>query len=653
MVAEKRSDRVNNYNALRNAKGFTLIELSIVLIIIGIIMGLGIGVVGPLLKGAKIKQAQDYLEGAIQSVISFGMGNQRLPNTGEFPTGLRNPNDPWGNRFWYIYDNKTATTAEGGICGRKSTNLRLAIIDATTGTTTNIDNVAFIVFSGGANFNNQTAGPTGDAGTSAGVVTINTYLPLDNPNVQVDNYAGDVGGTRNEPYDDIVKWVTLSELRIKANCTGAQLSLINDSLPFGQIGSAYGPINVYPNGGVPNAGGYRWCIQNATGASAPSGITYSDNNSVSIPFSTNCQGLAEGSWSAWSTHVVIAGTPTGSSSSNSLTFFVRDNNDPTGTNDNIGQKMFILTIYPSVSAGSYAPAGSQVSFANNMANFSTPASVSTANSVSPDTTNNTLALGNNVLSSRGCIWYTSTGDRLDTKVMKAYFEFKNLKVDTGNSITYGHGFTFALKDTADTNVCGDTGAYLGYDTGTLTSGNLTGNTIAVEFDTYPNLTVAPTRADPDRAAAVNNNSYNHVAIVKNRRNNHDNVTNASCSVDATYTTSTDSACTFGNTYGILWFEDNTQLTHRVRVEVDHDVECTTGINGRTGDSRIRAWVDCVACNNISQTAASPTTTPTVKDCFNATGATNYIYGFTQGTGTGTITQDILISSFGISFYPYP
>jgi hypothetical protein len=199
--------------------------------------------------------------------------------------------------------------------------------------------VAFIIISGGANNNNQTAGT--QAVSSA--TTINVY---DVDVSGIDDYSGDIGGARPEPYDDLVKWTTLNELRTKAGCLGPQLKIVNNDLPAGFRDATVYDATVFADDGVPfttTNQNYRWCIQR-TPATAPANLTFRNTaNTANIVFSTGCSALAEASWTQ-STTVVISGSPNESGSFN-LTFFVRDNNDPAGTNDNIAQKLLVLTIH--------------------------------------------------------------------------------------------------------------------------------------------------------------------------------------------------------------------------------------------------------------------------------------------------------------------
>jgi hypothetical protein len=162
------------------------------------------------------------------------------------------------------------------------------------------------------------------------------------PGLQVDSFSGTYDGVpdsnRPEEFDDIVKWVTLDELRAKMGCS-IQIRIINNELPYGFENNTY-RATVFAEGGVPfpSSGKYRWCRQ----GNLPSGLSANPSTSA-----TDCLSLSETSWGQ-ADNVTISGTPAiGTSGSYSLTFFVRDNNDPSGSNDNIAQKTLVLTINPS------------------------------------------------------------------------------------------------------------------------------------------------------------------------------------------------------------------------------------------------------------------------------------------------------------------
>jgi len=321
-------------------KGLTLVEVAIVLVILGLLIGLGASLIGPLTKRAKITETRDIVNAAVESVIGFAAKNNRLPTNTEFPQAVRNPNDSWTKPLVYFFDPALTITpmqpAEG-ICGRKITN---SIVCTDANCTSQIPDVAFMVVSGGPNYNVQT-GPSTTSPCPSGKTCYKVY-PQDNPNV--DDYPNDF--TRQEEYDDIVKWVTLDELRIKVGCQGAQLKILNNELPYGYVGIYYN-ATIYAEGGVPfqSGGKYKCCIQ----GNLPSGLNSQDCTLLSD--NSDCSSLSEASWGQ-ADNLTIYGTPTAQESrSYILTFFVRDNQDPSGPNDNIAQKTLVLTINPSGSGG--------------------------------------------------------------------------------------------------------------------------------------------------------------------------------------------------------------------------------------------------------------------------------------------------------------
>jgi len=334
-------------------KGFTLIELAIILVIIGILVSLGVALIGPLTKRAKYIESKEIVDAATESVISYGASNKKLPlqddftpdsTIDEFVEIVRNPKDAWTKTLYYIVDSNLITIPTGSIdaiCGRKTTDLTICRDTACT-VANSITNVAFIVISGADNYNVQTGTITGapcPAGTCVRVYEVDTPDIDDCTNsTNCPNYPSAEMINRPEPYDDIVKWVTLDELRIKAGCVGAQLKILNNELPSGFRCSPYN-VSIYAEGGVPFADGgkYRWCRQ---GTAPPAGLTFTPDT-----FFTDCLGLPEASWGqADNLTISISGTPTASTFN--LTFFVRDNNDPVANNDNVAQKTLVLTVNP-------------------------------------------------------------------------------------------------------------------------------------------------------------------------------------------------------------------------------------------------------------------------------------------------------------------
>jgi len=327
-----------------NDRGFTIIEIALVMVIVGFLVGFGASLIKPLTDRSKRQQTRDTILAAVESVIGYAAANnQRLADNTLFPQVAKSQNDAWANPVAYVYDaNLDVNNLNSDICGKKTTSITLRRCDDAGCTSfTDVQNVAFIVLSGGINFNNQTIGGQGIAVAT----TVQSY-GLD---VVVDNYNGDLGGARPETYDDLLEWVTLAELRTRLDCRGPPLFVLNNELPPGDTGSAYS-ATLYAEGGVPfTAGGgdYKWCLQTATGAS-PSNLTVNAN------VDTNCAGLAENSavWIQADT-VTFSGTPS-TAGSFYLTAFVRDDNNSgndtacsaSSNLDNCMQKSFVITISP-------------------------------------------------------------------------------------------------------------------------------------------------------------------------------------------------------------------------------------------------------------------------------------------------------------------
>jgi prepilin-type N-terminal cleavage/methylation domain-containing protein len=330
--------------------GFTIIEMAIVMVLIGLIVGYGASLIGPLSIRAKRIESTATVDAAAQAVIGQATANQAvLPTLAQFPQIIKTRNDAWTRPIQYIYDAALAdgNVTTGDVCTRRSTRITLRQCgDALCSAPVTVPNVAFVVLSGGENFNNQTS-----ASLAVSTPTIiNIYA------VGADNVDGDTTDfNRPEPYDDIAQWATLNDLRSQVGCRGPQLVVLNNELPPGRVGNPYSAV-IYTDGGVPFASGgkYLWCVETPTGA-VPSNLafrTHADTNNIG--FTTAGASLAESS-PTWiqSDHILMKGTPNAAGSF-LLTVWGRDNSNPgsdaacgSGTNlDNCTHRSFVLTINP-------------------------------------------------------------------------------------------------------------------------------------------------------------------------------------------------------------------------------------------------------------------------------------------------------------------
>ncbi len=309
-----------------NNNGFTLVEMAIVLVIIGFLIGVGIAMIGPLTTMSKVRETRDITTAAADSISSWAAGNNRIPpfaptapDTARFSQIVQKSEDSWSGPLIYAYDGNLAPTGAAAatkdtICGRRSTLITLT--NTATGST--VSNIAYIIVSQAENATTDTsiAGVPLTSGPITAATTITTNSDI-----------------------DILRWVTLDELRSKTGCQGAQLKIVNNELPYGSVLNAYS-VTIIADGGFPFSivpPTYKWCV-----SSLPTGFTQTGG-----VVNTNCIALGESSWAAASANLTISfpasATTTGSYQ---LTVVVRDNNDATGPNDNITSKSYVLTVNP-------------------------------------------------------------------------------------------------------------------------------------------------------------------------------------------------------------------------------------------------------------------------------------------------------------------
>ena len=195
---------------LENQRGFTLIELAIVLIVLGFIIGSGMDLLGMFNDRSKMAEGKEVISSNILVVEGYVLKYKKLPDITNFRKVASSLYDPFGKPLVYIYD---ANLAANNICNATGAVITIRYCnDAACSSYTDIQNVAFMILSGGLNHNIQTAVPTSGAVSSA--TTIKVYKQgVKN----IDDYSTDIN--RREMYDDIVKWVSFYEFVSLLGCS--------------------------------------------------------------------------------------------------------------------------------------------------------------------------------------------------------------------------------------------------------------------------------------------------------------------------------------------------------------------------------------------------------------------------------------------------
>lgn len=192
--------------SIKHNTGFSLVEISIVLVIIGLI----IGSISPLLisrvKQEKLREAKAVVNIARDEVIGFARMNQRLPTRGEFALKIGQTIDPWNEELFYLPAQNT-TWSEPDLCEALDNDESEDIqgFQIKLPGRQDLPGVAFIVGSKGANYQSNTyldetliKSSTEEDGLSnegaEGTVIIKSYGENDRE------------GNR---YDDIVEFVTI------------------------------------------------------------------------------------------------------------------------------------------------------------------------------------------------------------------------------------------------------------------------------------------------------------------------------------------------------------------------------------------------------------------------------------------------------------
>lgn len=241
-------------------RAFTLVEMSIVLIIVGLILGGTFKVLKSMQAKAQVTNAKDDVEAAKNAIIGNALKNSNtLPPNDFFQQNL-SPQKNNQHPLLYVDDSQLETI---DICSFQSTKLIVNTPDRG-----DIKDIAFIVVSESANHNMQT------------IQTGNTLKVHSAYEANIDDNPNPV----NTPdfYDDIVEWVTLSQLQQQLKCSEHSLSILNDhNLLDGLDSTPYSTSEIYADKGSPFTGDkYQWCVQ----------YTAPDTSSINNWLETDCDG---------------------------------------------------------------------------------------------------------------------------------------------------------------------------------------------------------------------------------------------------------------------------------------------------------------------------------------------------------------------------
>ena len=199
---------------LQKKEGFTLIELAIVLVVIGLLVGLGTSLIGPLTKQTKVVESREAVKNAKAALLGYAVKYGYLPeSTDPDPLGLAGARgmDAWGKDLKYY----VATSLDGpdtlgvpnNACGTTTTNIVVRECISDDCTTSNPKfNIAFIVYSTGGDADNVctgTASPFKIWLQGSGYNSPCTYTAT-NPTYQ---------------YDDLIQYATLDEIRSASGCS--------------------------------------------------------------------------------------------------------------------------------------------------------------------------------------------------------------------------------------------------------------------------------------------------------------------------------------------------------------------------------------------------------------------------------------------------
>ncbi len=244
--------------------GFTLIELAIVLMIIGLVIGGGFKLLKAQREKEKSLEAKEYVKTAKENLVGFAMGKLYLPDWETFKESLSPINSPDLNKSFFYFPSDDLVPLDPNnpdvdICSYNSTTLTLKVYNGANLVRT-VENVAFVLAAQGPNGNIQTNAQYDNANSKW---IVKTYLANSK---RVDDNGYDYTNP-HDYYDDIVDYEKLESLQEKIDCKENRLKILNDSSIDGNSTTIYRG-QIYADKGAPfddgpdadNEKDYKWCI---------------------------------------------------------------------------------------------------------------------------------------------------------------------------------------------------------------------------------------------------------------------------------------------------------------------------------------------------------------------------------------------------------
>lgn len=260
-------------------KGFSLIEMAFVLIIVSIILGMGTGLYITFIKWNKKKTTSETLRKISDNLIGYLSSEVNGFDISSIPK----VKDAYLQKVIFIGSDKLSknflSSHNATICDIK--NSELSFKDENTNST--INNVAFVLFSKGEDYQSD------------------TYCN----SVKVENDTFCTGTVKSDSSKDLYNVVTLDEVKNFLGCLGNPIKIFPQYLPTGVVGESYS-ASITASGGIKP---YKWCYS----GKLPDGI--------SINPKSLCPSYQQAN------EVSLSGTPN-SAGDSKFTVCVKDSNSP-------------------------------------------------------------------------------------------------------------------------------------------------------------------------------------------------------------------------------------------------------------------------------------------------------------------------------------